>query len=80
MGKIDKDIPCYGCTRRWATNKDSCHSSCEEYKEFKQKREDQSRVICKKKADEAMCTEVRIRSIQKTIKDKTARKQSIWKG
>lgn len=76
MGKIDKDIPCYGCERRSPL----CHSSCEEYKAFKQKRADQSRLICKKRADEAMCTEVRIRSIQKTAKDKTARKQSIWKG
>lgn len=72
--------PCYMCEKRWATSKDSCHSSCEAYKAFKQKRADQSRVICKKRADEAMITEVRIRSIQKTTKDTTARKQSIWKG
>lgn len=72
---MDKDVPCYGCERR----KPLCHSSCEAYKAYKKAREDQSRLICKKRADEAMVTGVFINSIKKSTKDINANRQRAWR-
>ena len=45
MRKINKDVPCYGCQKRWATSKDSCHSSCEAYKAYKQAKDAREEII-----------------------------------
>ena len=76
MAKIDKNVPCYMCERR----KPLCHSSCEEYMAYAQARVDKADMIRKQKADEAMLTEVRLNSIQRSIKDKSVKKQNAWKG
>lgn len=70
--------PCYNCNRRRATSEYNCHSDCPDYKEYKEKLSDRANVIRHKKADEAMVTDVRIRSMQRTSGDK--RRQGAWKG
>lgn len=71
--------PCYGCQRRWATSEDSCHSSCEDYKAFAQARVERSRAIYKKRAEEAMVTDVCVRSIVRKQKAANANKQKAWR-
>ena len=80
--KTNKKAPCYMCERRWVTSKDSCHSSCEEYKAFAQERADRAEKIRKQKADEAMVTQVFINSIKRCTKDANVNvnKQNAWKG
>ena len=73
---MDNGAPCYRCEERHS----GCHSSCERYKEFSQKRAEELSMIRKKKADEAMVTAVMINSIKKSTKDITANKQNAWKG
>ena len=58
---MDNGAPCYRCEERHS----GCHSSCERYKEFSQKRAEELSMIRKKKADEAMVTAVLINSIKK---------------
>lgn len=77
---MGKKSPCYGCQRRWATTKDSCHSSCKEYKEFSEERNEELTLQRKKREEDAMVTAVLINSIKKSTKDTTANKQNAWKG
>lgn len=72
---MDKDVPCYGCERR----EPLCHSSCEAYKAYKQKREDKAKVIREQRANEAMMTDVQIRSVKRMTKDKSISKQIAWR-
>lgn len=73
---MDKNVPCYGCERRSAT----CHSSCEDYKVYKQEREAQAEMIRKNKQEDNMVTEIRIRSILRNTKDVTVNRQRARKG
>lgn len=66
----NKKTPCYGCQRRWATTKDNCHSSCEDYKRFSQAREKELEALRKKRNEEGMVTDVRIKVIEKIVKDR----------
>ncbi len=71
MGKIDN--PCHGCERRWATNKDSCHSTCKEHKDFSKAKAEEAAMIRKKKEAEAAVVGVLVRSAEKTIREKRRR-------
>lgn len=44
----DKTVPCYGCERR----KPLCHSSCEDYKEYKRKLAKRAQAIRRQKVAE----------------------------
>ncbi|MBQ2390914.1 MAG: hypothetical protein II306_04015 [Clostridia bacterium] len=68
--------PCYGCTKRSVTSEHNCHSDCPEYKIFRDAKNERNETIRKKKAEEAMMTDVRIRSIERTTKPITTK----WKG
>lgn len=63
---MDKNAPCYGCERR----KPLCHGSCEDYKEFKQEKEEEAKAIRKKKEDEAMVIGVLVNAAEKTVKER----------
>lgn len=70
-----KDItPCYGCERRSAT----CHSSCEDYKTYQQANRERSELISRKRDEESMVYEVKVRGIRKIEKKKANVK--YWKG
>ena len=72
----DKDVPCYGCERRNA----HCHSSCEDYKAFKQEREKELEVIRKHNEEERMFFDVQRRSIMRNKRDVNLNKQRARKG
>lgn len=74
MQHVDSSVPCYNCERRSA----GCHSSCESYKEYRDKMTEKNDAIRKKKAEEELLTDTRIRSIEKATKIKP--KQTVWKG
>lgn len=74
MRDVDRSVPCYGCDKRCA----GCHSSCESYKEYHDKVTAEREAIRKKKEAEAMMTDTRIRSMEKTRKVKP--KQTLWRG
>ena len=65
MGNNNK-APCYGCERRDA----HCHSSCEDYKKFSKSRGEELSLLRKKRADDAMMTDVKMRSIEKSTREK----------
>lgn len=71
----EKD-PCYGCTKRSVTSEHNCHSDCPEYKIFRDGLDEHNEMIRKKKAEEAMMTDVCIRSIERKTKPITTK----WKG
>lgn len=71
----EKD-PSYGCGKRSVTIEHNCHSDCPEYKIFRDAKNERNEAIRKKKAEEAMMTDVRIRSIERTTKPITTK----WKG
>lgn len=52
---IDKDVPCYNCQKRDV----GCHSSCEKYKYYVEKRHKKKRMAeahwCKEKAFYSYC-------------------------
>jgi hypothetical protein len=73
---IDKNVPCYGCERRNA----HCHSSCEDYKKFKQMRDEENAVIRKHKEEDRDFTSVRIASLLRNTKDVTVNRQRAKKG
>jgi hypothetical protein len=75
---MDKKSPCYGCEKRWAENGDTCHSSCERYKEYHDKRVTRTEMIRKKKASEAMIDNVRFETMNKVKRVKKI--QTAWKG
>ena len=78
----DRSCPCYnegkGCDKRQVTSTYNCHSDCHDYAVYKQDRMERSTVIYKKRADEAMITDTRIKSVYRTTGKK--RGQSAWKG
>lgn len=63
---IDKNVPCYGCDKRHS----DCHSFCDEYKAYSKARADQSKMICKKRAEESMVTGVLVKAAEKTMRYK----------
>jgi hypothetical protein len=71
---MGNNVPCYGCEKRSA----SCHSSCKEYKDFRQVNIERSELICRKRNEESMITETRIKSVYKTAGKR--RPQKAWKG
>lgn len=79
---IDKSVPCYnegkGCDRRRVTSEYNCHSDCPDYKNYHDKRSAKLELISKKRAEDAMITDVRMRSIEKTTRNKTT--QGCGKG
>lgn len=74
MRNVDRSVPCYNCDKRSV----GCHSSCESYKEYRKKISEKQEAIRKKKDEEEMLTDTRIRSMKKTRKVKS--KQTAWKG
>ena len=73
-----EDNPCYGCTERHVEKGYNCHSDCPRFIKASEKNKEKNAMIRKQKADEAMFTEVRIRSIEKATKEKM--KRNVWKG
>jgi hypothetical protein len=65
--------PCYMCERRHVTSDYNCHSNCPDYKAYKQAREERAKVIYKKRAEEAMVTNVLVKAAEKTIREKGKR-------
>lgn len=73
-----KDRPCHGCTKRWAANGRTCHSSCPEYAKDHEDDVERNKALRKKKADEAMIDDTHIKSIKRCTKGRI--KQTLWKG
>lgn len=69
---------CFGCEKRIATSEHNCHSDCPDYKAFKEEQTERAETIRKKKYEEALVTDTRARSMERTTREK--RTQSAWKG
>lgn len=67
---IDKNVPCYGCERRRASEGYNCHIDCPDYKAYSKARADRSRMICKKRAEERMVNGVLVKAAEKTMRYK----------
>lgn len=76
--KRREDDPCYGCERRYGDSKYNCHSDCPDYLAKKEGRRARAELIRKKKAEDALLTDFRIKSMTRISKEK--RKQGTWKG
>lgn len=76
--KRREDDPCYGCERRYGDSKYNCHSDCPDYLAIKEKKSARAELIRKKKAEDALLTDFRIKSMTRISKEK--RKQGTWKG
>lgn len=76
--KRREDDPCYGCERRYSESKYNCHSDCPDYLAKKEKKNARAELIRKKKAEDALLTDFRIKSMTRISKEK--RKQGTWKG
>lgn len=76
--KRREEDPCYGCERRYSESKYNCHSECPDYLAIKEKKRARAELIRKKKAEEGLVTDLRIRSLARLSRDK--RKQNAWKG
>lgn len=64
----DESCPCYKCDKRSAR----CHSSCEEYKAYAQANSDRLELESRRRDEEAMMYEIKVRGIKKvTRKDHT---------
>ena len=74
---MDKNVPCYGCDKRRCEKGYNCHSDCPEYKAYSQARVDRSKMICKKRAEEAMVVEVLVKAAEKTTREKIHRKREF---
>ena len=61
---MGKEVPCYGCEKRHS----GCHSECESYKEYHDKRTAKCELLSKKRAEEAMITDTRIKSMNKLLR------------
>jgi hypothetical protein len=72
--------PCYkdgvDCPKR--TVHPNCHSTCPEYKKYSDGLTAKNEFIRKKKAEDAMVTETRIKARTRTSGTKL--KQGVWKG
>lgn len=75
---MDKNAPCYGCEKRWATSKDNCHSSCEDYKAFSRKRSDELSMKRMKTLEEKMMNDLKFETIRKATRTKNT--QGCGKG
>ncbi len=79
---IDKTVPCYkdgkDCDKRRVTSEYNCHSDCPEYKEYHDERVAKLDLINKKRSEERLVTETRIRAMNKATRRKS--KQTRWKG
>lgn len=60
--------PCYGCERRCVKSGYNCHSDCPDYKDYKQEAEKRAELIRKKKAEESLFIDTRLKAIRKTQK------------
>lgn len=60
--EIDKNRPCYGCTKETG-RRESCHDSCDLYIEWKERRE-----VVKKKSRNEMQTWGYIKDMQEKIR------------
>lgn len=73
-----ENSPCYkdgkDCPRRTST----CHGDCPEYKIFYDNRIAENEAIWKKKNEEAVYTDTRVRALNKAAGIKS--KQSAWRG
>lgn len=74
-----KSDPCYGCTKRCVAKGYNCHSDCPEFAKASAKKKARKDIIRKKKAEEAMVTEVFINSIKRKQKDVNCNKQIAWR-
>lgn len=66
--------PCLGCEKRHV----NCHSDCPDYKEYRDEMDERNETIRKKKAEESLIIDTRIKAMRKTAKEK--QKQNAWKG
>ena len=74
MRNSDKSIPCYNCTKRCA----KCHSSCEDYKEYRERAARERDLVYKQRNAEAAYIETRVKSAYKTANKR--RQQKAWGG
>lgn len=62
----DKNRPCYQCTKRHHL----CHSSCADYEEYKRLSAERAEIIRKKREEDYLLSDARMRIIKrKTKKD-----------
>lgn len=66
MTKINKNVPCYECKNRHS----GCHSSCDSYKDFSQKRTDELSMMRMKRLEAKMIDDVKFESIHKATHSK----------
>lgn len=75
---MGKEVPCYGCTERRAEHGYNCHMDCPRYKQFHESRVAKLEKENKKRAEEAMITDTRMKSLDRITGEK--RKMNVWKG
>lgn len=75
---MGKEVPCYGCEKRHVEHGYNCHSDCPEYKEYHDNRTAKLEFLTKKRSEEAMVVNTRLRAINKNKRGKKI--QSAWKG
>lgn len=73
-----KKNPCLGCGKRCVTSEYNCHSDCPDYKEYRDEMDERNETIRKKKAEEMLIIDTRVKAMRKTAKEKE--KQYAWKG
>ena len=66
--------PCYGCNKRVATSEYNCHSDCPEYLACSKANRERLDLISRKRDEEAMIYEVKVRGISKIAKKKRSKK------
>ena len=67
---MGKDVSCYGCEKRHVEHGYNCHSDCPDYKAFHEERTAKIALFCKKRNEEAMVVDARLRAIRKTSGEK----------
>ena len=75
---MKKECPCHYCEKRHVEHGYNCHSDCPEHKEWHDEREAKRELMIKKRSEEAMITDTRIRSMDRITGEK--RKHGYWKG
>lgn len=75
---MDNNKPCYGCDKRVATSEYNCHSDCPEYLACSKANRERLDLISRKRDEDAMIYEVKVRGISKVAKKK--RTKGFWKG
>lgn len=68
LSGADRNVhsPCLDCERRFV----GCHSTCEDYKAFRDKLDKAKEVIAQKKREEDIAVSFKIQSVQKQIRKK----------